>query len=170
MNARAIDAALQGALENESAPWALLAFVTLSHPSLQEPLRLVSDVVDYIKGGVTFSGMPFSFRPLTDDDRAGQAELLVANVSRQISRAVDGLDVRPEVTLEICSSADFDLGADPRAEIGTAATVYSYAGFEVTEIDVDALEARARVALRDIDSEPFPYIRATEARCPGLFR
>lgn len=170
MTTRDIASSTLAALEAEDSAHALLCFLTISHPSLAAPLRLVNDLVDYDRGGDLFTGLPFEFTPLTEDERAGQGELVVQNISREIGLAIDGLDVRPQVSIEICSSADFDLTVEPREELGTPAEIYGFSGFEITEVEVDAIEARARIALRDIDAEPWPYIRATEARCPGLFR
>ncbi|MBS8228404.1 DUF1833 family protein [Vannielia litorea] len=170
MTTRDIPEAVLARMEAADSPDALLCFLTISHPSLATPLRLVNDVVDYDRDGALFTGLPFEFTPLSEDERAGQGELTVQNISREIGLAIDGLDARPQVAVEICSSADFDLTVEPREELTTPASIYAFAGFEITEVEVTAIEARARIALRDIDGEPWPYIRATEARCPGHFK
>lgn len=170
MTSRSIPVASRAALEREGSPILLLAFLTIRHPNLAEPVRLVSDWFDYEKGGETFQGFPFAWRPLSDDDRAGRAELTVSNISPDIGRAIDRLDTRPELDLEICSGEDFDLTVEPRAEQGTATPHYAYTAFEAISVTADATEIRASVALREIDRLPWPYILATEVRCPGLFR
>jgi hypothetical protein len=167
---RVIDADVREALEREATPHAMLAFLTIEHPTLAEPIRLVSDVMDYVWGAETWIGMPFDFAQLTDEDGAPSAEIRVQNVDRRIGKALRALPDRATLRLDILTSADFDLSVDPRVEVGTALPVYSFSHVELVDATVNAIEVTGRVFLRDPTQEPWPGVSATQTRCPGLFR
>jgi hypothetical protein len=166
---RTIPAAALAGLEAPETPDALLAFVTITHPGLSEPIRVVSDVMDYLVGGQTFVGMPFDYRILSDNESAPQTEIRIQNVDRKIGQALRRIKERARIKLEIRSSADFDLSADPRTEV-SASTVYAFDQFDLVDVSVNAVEITGRIMLRDYAQESFPGLRATQSRCPALFR
>ena len=165
---RVISSAVQAGIEEAESPDAIIAFLTVKHPRLSAPIRVVSDLFDYVVGGNTFLGLPFEFSLLSDDEAAAQTELRIQNVDRRIGLALRAIPDRAQITLEIRSTADFNLSVDPRTEIATS-VVYSFADFDLVDVTVTAEEVRGRVMLRDYSQEVFPGIRATQSRCPGLF-
>ena len=167
---RTLDAAVRADLESEASPHAILGFLTVSHPALVEPLRIVSDAIDYVWAGATWIGMPFEFSQLTDDDNAATAEIRVQNVDRRIGQALRSLPNRATLRLDILTSADFDLSVEPRAEVGTALPIYSFSHVELVDVTANAVEISGRVFLRDPTQEPWPGVSATQSRLPGLFR
>jgi hypothetical protein len=167
---RTIDADAKAALEAPESADALLAFLTVTHPSLQEPIRVVSDVLDYVLGGATYLGLPFEFGILTDIEGPPQTELRMQNVDQRIGQALLGLNDRAKVTLEIRSSSDFDLSQNPRTEIAGGSTLYRFADFDLIDVTVTASDISGRVMLRDYSQEPWPGQRCTQSRMPGLFR
>lgn len=167
---RSVPSDLQASLESGSAPDALLAFLTIEHPGLAEPIRVVSDPFNYIWGGETYTGVIFEFQLLTDTDEPPSARLTVQNVDRRIGKALEGMNERADLALSILSSADFDLSTDPRTEVGTAAEVYSFSKFELVDVKADAIELSGKVSLRDFAQEPWPSLRATQEVLPGLYR
>jgi hypothetical protein len=167
---RPIDAAVKASLEAPESPDALLAFLTVTHPSLSAPIRVVSDVMDYVVNGQTHVGLPFEFGLLTDIEGPPQTELRMQNVDLRIGRALLGLNDRANVTLEIRSSADFDLSENPRTEIPGGSVLYRFADFDLIDVTVTASEISGRVMLRDYSQEPWPGQRCTQSRMPGLFR
>lgn len=167
---RAGAVAARAALENPDAPDALLAFLTITHPGLADPIRVVSDVIDYLRDGLTFVGIPFAFRPLTDRDGNPMTELRMSNVDRRLAQAIGKFTGRPTVALELCSTADFDLSVVPREPLGTVAPIYAFSAFSLVNITVTATDITAEVILQDYGVEPWPAIRATQDRLPGLFR
>lgn len=168
--ARAIPAATQAALERTQAPDALLAFLTIEHSSLAQPIRVVSDVLPYVVGGQTFEGMPFEFQLLAEEESAPSTQLRIQNVDRKIGQALRLATDRAMVRIDILSSADFDLTQIPRVEIGPATPIYGFRHFELVDVQVDPVEISGRVFLRDYSQEPWPGVLATQSRCPGLFR
>jgi len=157
-------------LNRLSSPVAILPFLRLSHPNLADDIRLVNDVLDFERGGELWTACPFSYRLLSDGPGAPRTVLTVPNVDRRIGQAVRRVDDRATVTLDLLMSDDFDLSADPRTEIGTAATIYQIVQFEVVDVDVTPTQAEATVMLRDFSQQPWPVVQATQDRMPGLFR
>lgn len=167
---RVIDADVKKSLEEPESVDALLAFLTVTHPSLPDPIRVVSDVMDYIVGGQTYLGLPFEFGILTDIEGPPQTELRMQNVDQRIGLALLGLNDRAKVTLEIRTSADFNLSQDPRTEIPGGSVLYRFADFDLIDVTVTASDISGRVMLRDYSQEPWPGQRCTQSRMPGLFR
>lgn len=157
-------------LESEQSPHALLAFLTIEHPGLGDPLRFVSDVMDYLVGGLLFIGVPFGFRTLTDTDSAPRTQIVVENMDRRIGIALRQTNIRAKVRMDLRSSADFDLSQDPRAEVTSSAPIYAFRQFDLVNISVNATEMTGDVELIDFSVEPWPNIRATQDRLPGLYR
>lgn len=167
---RSIDAQVKAGLEAPDSVDALMAFLTISHPLLPVPIRVVSDVMDYDVAGQLFRGMPFEFSILSDDEGPAQTQLKVQNVDRRIGRAVLALNDRAQVTMEIRSSADFDLSQDPRVEIPGGSPIYAFTNFDLVDVTCTLTDLTGRVMLRDYSQEPWPGLRCTQSRMPGLFR
>ena len=167
---RDIGADIKAVIEAPDSVDALLAFLTITHPLLPDPIRVVSDVIDYVVDGQTFKGLPFDFGILSDNEGPPMTELRVQNVDRQIGRALLALNDRAKVALEIRSSADFDLSLDPREELPGGSPLYQFAEFDLIDVTVTASDISGRVMLRDFSQEPWPGRRCTQSRSPGLFR
>ena len=167
---RVIDADVKASLEAPESVDALLAFLTITHPALTDPIRVVSDVMDYVLSGATYLGLPFEFGVLTDGEGPPMTELRMQNVDQRIGRALLALNDRAKVTLEIRSSADFDLSQDPRTETPGGSALYRFADFDLIDVTATASDISGRVMLRDYSQEPWPGQRCTQTRMPGLFR
>lgn len=167
---RPVDAGLRAGLERETAPDALLAFLTVRHPRLVAPIRLVSDVFDYLRGAERFVGLPFGFRAVTDEESAPATELTMQNVDRRIGAALRSMPDRARVEVELLSSADFDLTRDPREELAPATPIYAMRHFQLVEVTATASRITGTLMLRDYGQEPWPGQSATQSVCPGLFR
>ncbi len=167
---RIIDADAKAALESPESVDALLAFLVVTHPALPEPIRVVSDVMDYVQDSQTFLGLPFDARILSDGEGPSQTELRMQNVDARIGRALLGLNDRAKVTLTIRSSADFDLSQNPRTELPGGAALYQFADFDLIDVTGTVGDLSGRVMLRDFSQEPWPGQRCTQSRMPGLFR
>lgn len=167
---RPIDADAKVALEAPESVDALLAFLVVTHPALPTPIRVVSDVMDYVVDGQTYLGLPFKFGILTDVEGQPQTELKMQNVDARIGHALSGLNDRAKVTLTIRSSADFDLSRAPRVEIPGGSALYQFADFDLIDVTGTVSDLSGRVMLRDYSQEPWPGQRCTQSRMPGLFR
>lgn len=152
-----------------TSPDAVLPFLTIEHRALAEPIRVVCDVMDYMVDGVLYKGCPFETTTLPDNESAPRVQLRVQNVDRRIGEALRAISDRARVLIEVRSSADFDLSQDPRVMIDDA-PVYSASHLELIDVTVTPIDVTGTVFLRDFSQEPFPGVRATQSRCPGLFR
>jgi hypothetical protein len=161
-----------GELQRATSPHAMLAFVTLTHPRLPNgALRYVADVLDYVRGGKTYTavgaGLPL---PMADDDETEpRIRVTLPNVNRQIGQTLVAVRSRIVVQVDILSSADFDLTTNPRTEIGTATPVYSLRDFSIVDAAFDQVLAEVTLIMRDYAQEPFGS-RATIDLLPGLSR
>lgn len=160
-------------LDRDDSPNALIWFLTIEHPNLNPPIRVVADYFDYEIGGHLYQRAPFDVTPVTDNEQTPSADLRVQNVDRAISRALenDTAGQRAIVSAVAHSSEHFDLSVDPRVPLdpNDLPEIYSFDMFELADVKGDALELTGRVTLIDMSQEPWPVIRATQDRFPGLF-
>lgn len=160
-------------LDRADSPHALIWFLTIEHPSFNEPLRIVSDYFEYLIDGNVYIAAPFEVTPLTDSDTAASAEIRVQNVDRRISEAMeaDTSGTRALVSAVARSSQDFDLSQDPRVPLdpNDIPAIYSYEMFEIADVRGDAISVTGRVTMVDVAQEPWPVTRATQNGFPGLF-
>lgn len=157
-------------LEQESSPHALIAFLTIEHPAFADPIRVVSDVMAYQVGGVRYEGIPFGIKQLTDTESGPRTQIVVQNLDRRIGEALRQSQTRAKAELVLRSSADFNLSVDPRTEIAATAPIYAFRHFELVNAEGDVSQLVGDVELADFSVEPWPNVRATQDRLPGLFR
>lgn len=154
----------------QESPNAILGFLEIRHAALVDPVRVVSDPMDYMVGGKLYLGCPFNIKLVTDTEDAPRTELVVQNVDTRIGEALRAINTRAKVSLEVRSSSDFDLTKDPREERGDSAVIYGFRQFELVDVTVNPLNVSGTLMLRDYSQEPWPGQRATQSRTPGLFR
>lgn len=158
-------------LDALSSPHALIVFLRVSHSALLDDIRVVNDVLPYVRGGETWEAVPGLKPRLVDDsDGTPRTVLELPNIDRTVGRALRATNERALVSVEVLSSADFDLTVEPRTEIGTAEVYYAFRHFETLSASVTAVSAEIQIVLRDYSQEPWPAIRATQDRLPGVFR
>lgn len=167
---RDIPPAIRADLHSSSSPNAVLAFLTISHRNLVESIRVVSDPLDFSVGGVLYRGCPFEIVLLSDVDESPTTTIRIQNVDRRIGEAIRRISDRATATVEVRSTADFDLTVVPREEIGVSSVIYGFSNFDLVDVTVTSLDVSGTLMLRDFTQEPWPGKRATQSRCPGLFR
>lgn len=171
MTAREVPAALLAELEREASAEAILAFLTIRHPGLREPIRVVSDVFDYVYGGATYTGLVFGFAVLTDTEEQPYTQLVVQNADRRIGQALLGMNGSAQIAVDVLAASHFDLAQVPRQPVGTPVPSYRFTQFELANVTTDAAEITGRVQLRtDYAQEPWPRIYATQNLLPALYR
>lgn len=166
---RSIPSVVRDDLEQADGEHALIAFLRIEHPSLPDDMRFVCDLFDYEWDGHLWTGLVFEFVLLNDDDEMPEAHLAIPNVDRKIGKAIRALALRPKISLYMLSAADFDLDEDPRVATGTPEKIYSFVQYDLLNVEGQTPSITGRVALREYGQEPWPGIRATKSRCPGLF-
>jgi hypothetical protein len=169
---RVVSASLRRELEKQESSEALLIFVTITHPTMDETIRVVSEPegIDYVYGGETFIGFPFDIELLTDSERFPETRIAVQNVDETIGRAIKGLIGPPRVKIEILALSDFDTTVNPRTEIGTPTVEYSADKLYLIDVEIDAMQITGRIVSWNYSQEVWPGVRATQNRTPGLYR
>ena len=137
---------------------AFLILLTLTHPDLAGPIRVVNNGVDVVSGGDTFIAFPFRLSLPTDsDERPPRARLSIDNVDRQIVTAVRQVSGPIGVLMEIVLASDPDT------------IEASFPDFELTEVRYDALVVEGDLGIEAFVREPFPGDRFTPSGYLGLF-
>lgn len=167
---RVIDADIRRELERQGSEHVLLAFVTVEHENLREPIRVVNDVTDYVLDGNTYQGLLFGFKMLPDGDEVPSTDIVIQNVDRRIGRALRPISGRARVSLSVYSSADFDLTQFPRVATGTPSLIVAFNRLNLVEVDHNEVEVTGKLILRDPTQEQWPGISATRSRVPGAWR
>lgn len=146
------------ALNAQETGEAFLILLTLSHPSMQAPLRVTSDAVETQSRGESFVPFPFELT-LPDDDGNGapQARLAIDNIDRQIVRSLRELGSAPFVLIEIVRAAEPD-------------TVEArFADFRLTDVTYDSRVVEGILGIEDFTAEPYPANVFSPGLFPGLF-
>ena len=136
-----------------------LLFLELDHSEIIDPIRVVNDIKDYVYLTNTYIGCPFNFNLMSDDEtRQPRAQISIQNVDRTICNT-------------ILASNQFDLTADPRTEISSPSVIEYEADFlTIKNISVSVAAITGTIESFDFTREPWPFVRATKERLPGLFR
>jgi len=136
-----------------------LTLLTLSHPSLPAPIRVVNDGRDLISRGNTFQRCPFEIDlPSESEGPPGPAKFRIQNSDRQIVQAVRDLS-GPALTATI----EVVLASSPdQVEMGPVEFTMRAAPYNADVVEAD-------LAFEDILNEPFPADTYTPSTAPGLF-
>lgn len=157
-------------IEKQASEEALLIFLSIYHEDLIEPIRVVSDVENFILDGDEYVGFDFKINLLSDSDSAPQARLTIMNVDEQIGRAVQRSTSPVNLSLQILPMSEFDTSVVPRTQLNTPAIrVYRAAHLRLTEVTGDLMQISGKISSWDYSQEPWPALKATESRFPGLF-
>lgn len=174
---REIDSDVRAQLEEMRNPDPVLYFVKLWGAGLEDPLYFVNDnatvngaAVSYVYEGKTYLAFPFDLEILTDNDQAPTGKVSIVNIDRQVGEVALRLNQRPRMEMVILPASDFDLTVNPRTLLASARPIYTATGLEIRNIKVDAMTVTGEIVSVDDVSEPWPALRASEARLPGLFR
>lgn len=167
---RQISASFRQSVENRHQEDADLIFITLSHPQLTEPIRVVSDTVDYTYDGASWTGFPFDIQLLTDDDSAPRAALEIQNVDQKIGPTIMKLRKPMRLKMELLLSSDFDLTVRPRVPIGTPSVEYVASHLYLVNVKIDTFTITGEIVGWDFAQRTWPGVRANEHLLPGLFR
>lgn len=144
-------------------------FATITHPDLVSAITVNSDVVDYVYNGSTYYGCAFALVRLTDDEQPPRAKVTIENVDQIIGRVVSALLSPPTIGIQLFVKSDFTDDV-PRKAIGTPTAVESAQGLKLQNVQWDASTITADLVGVDITSRPWPSIRSTSDRLPGLYR
>lgn len=150
-----------------------LCFLTISHPTLSPPIRVVWDTKDFIYNGNTFIGFPFEITILSDDENPPKATLTIQNIDPRITDVLRGMTSPLRLKIELLHSNDFDLTVTPRvALVGSPLPHVAYSADKLFLINIrgDILTLSGEITGWNYLQRVWPGVRATQERFPGLFR
>jgi len=166
---RDLTPAVHAALNAEASGDVTLTFAEITHPLLSAPLRVVSDVLPYTWNSAEWSPVMFDFEAVNDNDRPPEARITLPAIDRTIAQALIALPERARISIWVLTSNDFDLTQEPRVTVRTPIPIMQFLNFDLMDVSGTARAASGRLLLRDYTQEPYPGLRATESRTPGLF-
>src|SRR6185369_17884353 len=105
---RSLAGAFRGELESPLSSEVAVIFITIDHPDLQVPIRVNTDIVDYVYGGNTFTGTGIDVGLLSDDEQVPRLQVSFVNVDRTIGQIILSLTTPPRIKLELLAKSDFD--------------------------------------------------------------
>lgn len=168
--ARSIPAGVIREIEREHSSQNFLVFAEFYNDEIATPIRVVSDPVDHVYGGDTYTGFQFNITILSDTDRPPEAQVQIQNVDRVVGSALRDVTEPIRANLTVIAGTEFNQAVDPRTEIGTAAIIYQASELYLVDVEVTALTVTGILRLWDYTQEQWPSVMATQDRFPGLFR
>lgn len=167
---RTLSSSLRRALEEPRSSEYVVILLDIDHETLAEPIRVANDVVAYVYEGNTYLGFPFEIEVLTDSRQVPRGQLRIQNVDRRIGEAIVNLVTPPTLTITLLANSDFyDVLQDgKRLPISTPVIEYQATNLVFGSITVDVQAIVGDILSFDMSNEPWPAIRSTADRLPGL--
>lgn len=136
---------------------AWLVLLTLSQPTMPQPIRVTSDAVPTVSNGLTYDPFPFAVS-LPDDveGRAPRASLLIDNTSQEIIAILRGLVTPATLTIQIVRASSPDI------------IERQWSGIEWQNSTYDVAAITGTLGIDDIAAEEFPYV-TFDGRFRGLW-
>ena len=166
---RTITAGFRDDIESANSEDVTIFFAIVSHPWLETPFYVNSDIVDYVLDGITYFGAAFSISFISDDDQPPSAKVAIQNVDRRIGEALADITDAPQIAIQLYTKSDFT-DSVPRQPIGTPISEYNAPLMFLRNIQWDAGQFTADLVSYDLTTEPWPAIRTTPDVTPALFR
>lgn len=116
---RVVSSDVRRELDKQESAELYLIFLTLTHPSLPEPIRVVSDPENFVLDGALYQGFDFEISILSDGEQMPRAQLSVQNVDRIIGQAIFAANDPVRVDIQIIAGSEFDLSVFPRVAKNT---------------------------------------------------
>lgn len=157
---RSMSIAARMAMFSQETAECFAILLTISHPELEEPIRVNNSGTDIVRGGDIFVAYSFDIQmPEDTSDRLPEVTLSIDNISQEIVTAIRILPprIRPTVTVEVVmTSSPTVIEAGP---IVFGASSFTY----------DAMTITCTLAFQPILAEPYPAWTFNPHNSPGLF-
>lgn len=169
---RSISTSLRRALEEPRSQEYVAILLEITHPQLINTIRIANDVVDYEYAGNYYIGFPFEIDLVGDNARTPRGQLRIQNVDRRIGEAVLELVTPPGLSIMLFAQSDFhdtESGND-RLRVAISGIVPEYEAHHLVfgNVGGDATAISGDIISYDMSNEPWPGIRTTAERLPGL--
>jgi ABC-type tungstate transport system, periplasmic component len=167
-----------------------LCFLTISHQSLADEIRVVWDTQNYVLDGETYIGFPFDINILSDDENPPTAQLAIQNVDPRIGDSVRALTSPPRIKITLMwSGASGQIGAaildesstsildetsdtirDNTNTFSSSNAIYEADRLFLINVSVDIMQITGTIVGWDYLQRVWPGPRASQQTFPGLFR
>lgn len=134
-----------------------LLLITLDHPDLLEPVRIVSDTMAVVSRGLTFVAWPVLPRLPTHGSAPKRGGITIQNVDPRLGRVIRGLKGNVSCLFEYVSREDPD------------DVLYEHGGLFLRNFEGSDVAISAEVVGFAVDGQSWPKGSATPERTPGLF-
>lgn len=155
------------AIHARSTDEVFLFLITIDHEDLAQPIYIANDTRDDLSNGqkgvisnsIEFVYLPFQFiLPTLEKDSIPKAKISIDNISREIVASIINIINPPEVRIQVALSSDPDI------------IEYDLEGFKLASVTYDALTIEGDLTVEQFFNEPYPSVKFTPSRFPGLFR
>lgn len=180
---RTLSTPFRNEIEAQDSAEVALIFATITHPDLFDAVRVVSEgdggysvkngqIVNYRYNGELYLGCPFRIELVTDNDRPPRGKVTLPDIDGRIGIEVLPLVDSPKIKLDVLVASDFSAGVDgdnARTPTGTPVVEYSADHLFLSNVSGDAMMIEGTLTGVDYTAEPWPKIRTTQDRLPGLY-
>lgn len=137
---------------------AFLLLITISHESLDDPIRVAANGENIVSRGWTYVGLPVEAElPGDEDDTPPVAVIKIDNINQDIVKKARSIRTKAEVSLEVVLASDPDV---VEVELPT---------FNLVKVDYDSFWVSGQLQVDDLASEPYPYATFSPANFRGIF-
>jgi hypothetical protein len=135
-----------------------LVLITISHEELTDDIRVCSNSTNITSRSNTYYAYPFDLQLPSDEDLSPpRAQIIIDNISKEISDAVRVISSPATFTMEIIRAADPDV------------VEASWQDFKLHNVKGDAFQLSGDLTLEDVIQEPYPGDTFSPSRFRGLF-
>lgn len=107
---RTVSATLRSAAYAQQTSECPLVLLTIDHPDLAAPIRVVADAQGVTSGGDDYVAYPFAIAlPDDADDKVPSTRLVIDNVDRQIIQAIRSIGSAATLTMQVVLASDPDV-------------------------------------------------------------
>ena len=146
------------AFASQAGSAVLLTFLTITHPDLATPIRVVNDKVPQVRGGNTYNPFAFSVDlPPEKDDQIGNAKLTIDAVDLSIIAAIRSITSPPSVAIALALASQPDT-----TEVDYGTYIWRNISYNSTTVSGD-------LVYDDILDINIPGLTFTPANVPGNF-
>lgn len=171
-----------------------LVLIKLSGPVLQTPFGICNDTANYVmsswsdrgvirsEDAITYFGFMAEISLISDGEQPPKTTLRIQNIDGIVGNFMQVLESSPRLRLQLFSDAAWsttltatglrDLNGQPvlaRYPLGTPTLDYQADYLRINKASGAAM-IECEIGSFDLTSEPYPALRTTRERTPGLFR
>jgi len=155
------------AITARSTAEVFLFLLTITHADLITPIYVTNDTQEtlsngqlgVVSNGIEFTYIPFQFiLPTLEKDSIPTTSLSLDNTTREIVSVLTNINTPPEVRIQIALSSQPDV------------IEYDLQGFRIATVEWDAMTITGTLTVEQYFNEPYPSVKFTPSRFPGLFK